>query len=451
MLLSLLIVILFLLVAEKEKIMSKYLTYEERLEIAACLKEKQSFGAIGLKLCKDRTTIAKEIKKHSYEQKSGCSGWVYNACRHRSSCRLKNICNRETCRRPSAAFCKLCSSCNDFCPDFAEEVCVGRFKPPYVCNGCGKYRKCTLKKTVYDALDAHTASAGRISLARSGILSNEKELSRMDALISPLVKKGQSVHQIYVSNRNELMCSEKTIYNYIDACLFDARNIDLPRKVKYRPRYKKPQFKVDRGCRNGRTYDDFQEYMEAHPDLPVVQMDSVIGSKGGKVLLTVHFVETSLMLAFLREANTSQSVIDVFLGLRITLGIDQFRKLFPVILTDNGSEFSNPKAIEYGHDGLSQTRIFYCDPSSPYQKGSIEVNHELIRRVLLKGRSLDDFTQEDIRLLMDHINSYQRKKLNDRNPYSAFSFYHGDDLLRQLGCSLVAPGEIILKPRLLKK
>ena len=143
----------------------------------------------------------------------------------------------------------------------------------------------------------------RVAEARSGILSDEKELSRMEALISPLIKKGQSVHQIYVTHKDELMCSEKTIYNYIDACLFTVRNIDLPRKVKYRPRYKKPEFKVDRGCRSGRTYNDFQEYMDAHPDLPVVQMDTVIGSKGGKVLLTIHFVETSLMLAFLRDNN----------------------------------------------------------------------------------------------------------------------------------------------------
>lgn len=245
------------------------------------------------------------------------------------------------------------------------------------------------EKTVYDAGDAHIAFSENISEARSGILSSETELLRLNALISPLVKNGQSVHQIYASHVNELTCSEKTIYNYIDACLFDVRNIDLPRKVKYRPRYKKPEFKVDKGCRIGRTYDDFQVVMEKNPDLPIVQMDSVIGSRGGKVLLTIHFVETSLMLAFLRDANTSQSVIDIFCDISSTLGRENLTKLFPVILTDNGSEFSNPKAIEYDCDGKLQTRIFYCDPSSPHQKGAIEVNHELIHRILPKGTSFD--------------------------------------------------------------
>jgi transposase, IS30 family len=440
-----------MLAADRKAAMSKYLTYEERLAIEAGLKENLSFGTIAKKLEKDRTTIAKEIKKHSHEKKSGYSGWSYNACRHRANCKAKNVCVDTDCKRPSAPFCKLCCYCNDHCPDFEEEICSGRFKPPYVCNGCGQLSKCTLKKTVYDAADAHIAFSENISETRSGILSNETELFRINGIVSPLVKNGQSIHQIYESHINELTCCEKTLYNYIDACLFDVRNIDLPRKVKYRPRYKKPEFKVDKGCRIGRNYDDFKVFIDKHPDTSVVQMDSVIGIKGGKVLLTMHFVETSLMLAFIRDANTSQSVIDIFQNLRQTLGKEYFMKLFPVILTDNGSEFSNPKAIEYGPDGLLQARIFYCDASSPYQKGAIEVNHELIRRILPKGSSFDSYSQDDITMMMNHINSYKRKKLNNRSPYEAFSFYYGEELLHQLGCSPVAAENIILKPRLLKK
>ena len=132
---------------------------------------------------------------------------------------------------------------------------------------------------------------------------------------------------------------------------------------------------------------------------------------------------------------------------------DDFEKLCPVILTDNGSEFSNPKAVEFGPDEKSRrrTHIFYCDPSSPYQKGAIEVNHELIRRIVPKGTSFDKYTQEDIFIMMDHINSYKRKKLNNRSPYDAFSFYYGEDVIRKLGCRPVAAENIILKPRLLKK
>lgn len=182
-------------------------------------------------------------------------------------------------------------------------------------------------------------------------------------------------------------------------------------------------------------------------------MDSVIGNRGGKCLLTIHFVDTSLMLAYLRDANTSQSVIDIYNQLNETLGIKQFQKLFPVILTDNGSEFSNPRAIERKNDNTmgNRTWIYYCDAGRPYQKGAIEVNHSLIRRVLKKGSSFDHLCQEDITLMMNHINSYKRKKLNDRTPYEAFSFYHGEEVLEQLGCHPVAAEDIMLKPALLKK
>lgn len=249
------------------------------------------------------------------------------------------------------------------------------------------------------------------------------------------------------------MCSEKTLYNYVDGCLFDIRNIDLPRKVKYRPRYKKPELKVDRGCRVGRNYHDYEVYMEQHPDTAVVQMDSVIGSKGGKVLLTIYFVNVSLMLGFLREANTSKSVIDIYDELYHRLGGQDFRKLFPVILTDNGSEFSNPKCIENGPDGkgFQRTRIYYCNPSAPYQKAEIEVGHEFIRRILPKGRSFDELTQADVELMMNHINSYRRRKLNGKSPYEAFCFYYGEDLAERLGCQEVAAKDINLTARLLKK
>jgi hypothetical protein len=143
------------------------------------------------------------------------------------------------------------------------------------------------------------------------------------------------------------MCSEKTIYNYIDDCLLEVRNIDLPRKVRFRVRRKKAEFKVDKGCRIGRSYKEFEAYMEKNPDTAVVQMDSVIGSVGGKCLLTIHFVESALMLAYLRDANTSQSVIDIYDRLDKNLGAKLFDRLFPVIVSDNGSEFSNPKKIEY--------------------------------------------------------------------------------------------------------
>ena len=152
-------------------------------------------------------------------------------------------------------------------------------------------------------------------------------------------------------------------------------------------------------------------------------MDTLEGRKGGKVLLTLHFTVPQLMLAFIRDANTSQTVIDIFDWLYIKLHPDIFKNLFQVLLGDNGSEFSHPSAIEMDQSGAQRTRIFYCDPQAPYQKGAAENNHALIRRIIPKGSSLDDFTQEDINLMISHINSYRRPNLGDKTPYEVFSCY----------------------------
>jgi len=248
------------------------------------------------------------------------------------------------------------------------------------------------------------------------------------------------------------MCNERTIYNYINNGILSVKNIDLPRKVRYSIRKpKKDNFKVDKQCRIGRTYNAFCNYMQKYPDTPVVQMDSVEGRKGGKVLLTIHFTIPQLMLAFIRDSNTSQSVIDIINRLYLELRPDIFDELFPLFLVDNGSEFSNPLAIELDAQGNQRTRVYYCDPSAPYQKGALENNHELIRRIITKGTSLDCLTQDDIKKMMNHINCYPRKNLGNKTPYEVFSALYGEDLLKKLGVSFIPPDEVTLRPSLLKK
>jgi len=264
--------------------------------------------------------------------------------------------------------------------------------------------------------------------------------------------KGQSLHHICINHANEIMFDERTLYNYVDMGIFTARNIDMPRVVRMGKRRKlKDRLKVDKKCRIGRTYQDFLKFKHEHPDIPVVEMDTVEGRIGGKVILTLHFTVPQLMLAFIRNANTSQSVIDIFDRLYLQLGPDTFRKLFPVLLCDNGSEFSNPSAVEFDSHGQRRTQVFYCDPQAPYQRGAAENNHALIRRIIPKGSSLDHLTQQDITLIMNHINSYSRLNLGDKPPYWAFATLYGEDLLRRMNVDLIPSDKVTLHPSLLKK
>jgi IS30 family transposase len=345
----------------------------------------------------------------------------------------------------------MCKLCNELCEDFVEEVCYKLYLPPYCCNGCQQEYQCVLKKKYYINRKAHEAYREHLKESRIGANITEDELLALDEFISPLIMRGQSVHHIVSNNPDQFNISEKTIYRYIDGSLLKAKNIDMPRVCRVKPRKTKPiVHKVDKSCRIGRTYEDFKTYIE-ESKLPVVEMDSVIGRVGGKVLLTMFFKSCDFMLAFIRERNTSQSVIDVFDSLYQKLGSRCFKKLFLVAIADNGSEFSNPKALEFDSKGKRRTRVFYCDPYSAFQKPNIELSHEFIRKVLPKGKSFDGLEQADINLLMSHINSYSRGKLNDKSPIDIFGYMYGDAVLEKLDVRRISPNEILLKPSLFKK
>lgn len=428
---------------------NKHLDLSQRIVIEQSLNKKLSFKAIRREIDKDCTTISKEVRSRRQFKKTGAYGRPFNDCIYRFSCNLSGCCNDPTCRNN---FCKFCPNCHKVCSNYKKENCILLNHPPYVCNGCDKRNNCTLEKALYSASSAQKEYELIRSESRQGVQISEEEAIRLNQIISPLVAKGQSPHAICVNHMDELMCNERTIYNYINNGILSVKNIDLPRKVRYSIRKpKKDNFKVDKQCRIGRTYNAFCNYMQKYPDTPVVQMDSVEGRKGGKVLLTIHFTIPQLMLAFIRDSNTSQSVIDIINRLYLELRPDIFDELFPLFLVDNGSEFSNPLAIELDAQGNQRTRVYYCDPSAPYQKGALENNHELIRRIITKGTSLDCLTQDDIKKMMNHINCYPRKNLGNKTPYEVFSALYGEDLLKKLGVSFIPPDEVTLRPSLLKK
>ena len=431
--------------------MAKHLSLEDRNLIAQRLNEGRSFKAIASELGKNCTSISREVRNHLSFKKVGSPGRNFNACKHRFSCKKSYICKECTHKR-FTSFCKNCKHCNSVCSEFEAEICQKLFAPPYVCNGCTKRNtSCTLEKRLYLPLDAWKEYREVLSETRSGISLSEQEISHLDEVISPLLKKKQSLHHICVHHSDSIMVSESTLYRFVDYNLFSARNIDMPRKVRYAKRKKKKDFKVDKGCRIGRTYQDFLNFLEQNPELPITQIDSVEGTKGGKVLLTIHFVNAECMLAFLRDSNDSQSVIDIFEKLYLELRPDIFITLMPVLLGDNGSEFSNPKALEFDRQENRRTHVFYCDASAPHQKGSAERNHEFIRMFLPKGTPLDNYAQEDISLMMDHINSYSRPGLGNKCPYEMMEFLYGKEIVQLLGMKRIPPDEVTLNKSVFQK
>ena len=427
-----------------------HLTEQDRHMIANLLDAGLSPLAIAHQLKRAHSTITRELRKHRREDEEN-QKHKKNFCNRRLICHKRSLCKIPPGNCPGrCSQCKLIE-CRKYCDEYEEEVCMKLARPPFVCNGCPDLKNCRKRKFFYQAVAAEKAYLDLLHECRKGIDVSEAEIRQYNELIRHGGHNGQSLHHIMSAHKDVFQKCPKTLYNYFNQGIFSLPRGEMPRMCMRKPRkVEKIRHKVDPKCRSGRTLADYEKYCLEHPNLPTVQMDSVIGSVGGKVLLTLQF-ECGMMLAWLRDTNNSQSVIEYFDLLEQKLGLSRFRRMFPIILTDNGSEFSNPTAIEISPiTGKRRTRIFYCDPNAAWQKGSIENNHTNLRRILVKGCSFTRLTQRDIDLVLSHLNSYIRKSYDDTPAIERFCALFGKDCLDALNLTVIPPDDIILDPKLLK-
>ena len=425
----------------------RHMSLDDRIYIEQALEKSMTFKDISIFVRKDPTTISKEVKKRRV-LKIRSSFNTPNNCSLMKQCSVTNLCGKTyECLRK----CSKCSLCNTKCTNFLPIVCPTLIKPPFVCNGCEKKGHCRLDKYYYRATSAHSTYRTILSSSREGINLSEVALSNLDNLVSPLILKGQPIAHIFATHAAEIPCGHRTLYNYIENRVLSVKNIDLPRKVKYKPRKQHHRIIKDHSWREGRKYSDFTSFLEENPETSVVEMDVVEGVKGGKVLLTMLFRNSRCMIAFLLNSKTQEAVLSVFRQLEESMTTLVFLKTFPVILTDNGSEFINPILLETGLSSFIRTSVYYCDPLASYQKGSLEKNHEFIRYVIPKGSSLDKLTQEDILKLTNNINSTARASLNNRTPFELASLLLDKSVIKIFNLQKIHPDDVILKPILLKR
>ena len=430
----------------------------DRIAIETGISNKDSFKKMGKLLQRHPSTIAHEIKENrifipgNYFLRKDCR-FVRQRVQH-------HVCGDESCEEN----CCRCRSvdCQKYCEKYVSRACHKFEKPPYVCNNCSEKKICSKDKYIYSAKYADAAVIRRRSESRQGIRISDEKKSEMDELITRLVKKGQPLTHIYAEHENEMPVCLRTLYNYIDDGELTVKNIDLRRKTGYKKRGKGHQPSLgfaNMEFRQGRTYTDFEYAMKVkYTEDEVVEMDTVKGVREqGKRLLTMIFRRNTVMLLFLMPDGKAESVKRVFDYLEAGLGIEVFRRLFPVILTDNGSEFKKVDELELTSDEdgflVYRTSLFYCDPMASWQKGCIEKNHEFIRYAIPKKKSLNPYNQDDITLLMNHINSIKRPGLGNKSPYELVGKDDEDfhELMRLLKMHLIPPDEVHLMPDLFVK
>lgn len=420
-----------------------HLTASDRIRIETLLREQASVRYIADRLDKSPSTISREIRKHTQVHASKCCD-----CLHSHNCSLRHVCGSSNCGKT----CKTCGKAKKHCPDYGKVPCPTLLNDPaHLCNSCRKQAYCHLEKRLYNARSAEDEYRNTLVSSRNGFDLTAAEFQKINDIVSPLVKKGQSIYHIASTNRDSLPVSESTIRRLIGNGELEACRLDLPEAVKRKPRKRDRARHAPAASKAGRLYRDYLAFVQAG-DIPTVQMDCVEGvQEDSAVILTLHFVMFHMQLLFILDEHTSAAVVAMLDAIEEAIGAELFAACFPLILTDNGHEFSDIAGMERSVYGGRRTHVFFCDPNRSDQKGECENNHRLLRGIIPKGTSLGRFMQADMTLCSNHINSYVRKSLFGKCPYDLAMSVLPEGFFLPLGLELVPANEIVMKPGLLKR
>ena len=427
---------LFLLFLVKGDIMKKArITLDDRINIQAALEKSIGLDELSKLIKKNRSSIYREL--HNY-------------------CILKPS-NRKSC-----FFCLKMEECRENgvfletmtkykCSDYVPFKCPKLNKYPYVCNGCSFSEHCHRNKRYYNCTKAETLSRENRITTRKRKRINEGNITIINEIVTPLVKKGQSLHHIYeTNNKLKSICSERTIRRLVYDGYLDVTASFLPRYVRFRHNSKEYLIKrtkvsnIERML--GRTYTDYSKYLKGHPDLSAVQYDSVIGkATDKKAILTITLPKERFQFGRLIQKNDPMSVISTMNYIFNLVGYDKAKEIFAVNLADNGLEFSNFHLLE-----MRDVRVYFTNPYRSTDKAACERNHEFIRYIIPKKRTLDNLTQDKLNLMFSHINSYVRKSNQNKTPFDLIKERFGSEFLSLIGINKIAPQNVFLKPELLK-
>lgn len=410
------------------------ISIDDRINLQACLSKGLSWRETSKVLRKDRTTIYRELKT-MYSIKDGKHTCEH--CKNRSICRsngitIGNLKGEQSCFEPIT-----CHLLNHF---------------PFVCNRCDNKQKCNREKRYYDCIKAENRSLkNRIGTRKKKRLSKDN-IDLIDSIVSPLIFKGQSLHHIYVSNdvlKN--ICCERTIRRLVYDRYLDAKAHDLPRysRFKHKSRYLNSRDKSFNNIERlyKRTFTDLQRYLKGHPGVDVVQFDSVIGKRDDAIaILTITFPKERFQFGLIIKKGDPESVYGRLHGLFNLIDSEKLKQIFPILLADNGVEFSTFHNLE-----KFDIRVYFTNPYRSTDKAECERNHEFIRYVIPKGKSLDSYNQHDLNLLFSHINSYVRESNQNKTPFELIKERFGQEFLDLIGIKYVQPNDVTLKPILLKK
>ncbi|OFK23025.1 IS30 family transposase [Olsenella sp. HMSC062G07] len=439
----------------KDKKKRRKLTLDDRICIEAGLARGQSISEIARSIGRSPSVVAREIKRNcTSDPKHNVVQPSRNLCIHKNACTVMDLCGKGCLQG-----CHRCRSwlCNSLCPEYQAAECPRHSKPPYCCNGCSMRLGygCDYPYRFYEAKAADDAASDRASDSRSGLDCTEEEFAKTIEIARDGLRNGQSPEHIWHAHPGEMAFGPRNFYKLLEnKVIVDITNLDLPKKVRYKPR-KKGGARSDGGIPKellaGRRYDDYEK-LDEQTKASAVEMDTVEGRQGKdrQCLLTLMIKRIGFQIMILLPDKTAESVVRALDVLEALMGRSTYARLFQTIVTDRGTEFSNAIRIETGPSGEKRSSVYYCDPRQSQQKPHAERNHSEIRRVLPKYRSnFDALSQRDVSLLMSHVNSYMRNALGWASPIALAKAVFPQGTLEALGVREIDPDLVNLTPMLI--
>ena len=412
----------------KKKVTNVHFTLETRKLIEERLNESKTITEISNELQRDRSNIGKEIMKHRIATFPSTFNYDHPCLKH-VNCSMKTY------------------ECYKTCKNIEIKLCENLISSPHVCNGCQKKKYCRHVRYYYNAVEANNEYVNSWKKDRSKLRYTPLELKILNNDFKVLVLNCKSIyHALIVINKRGFNFKISTIYKQIERGQLALKKSDLPRCRKTKQKeVKDKSYKRDI---EGHTYEDYNSYKEENPNAIETQMDTVEGIKenDAPVFFTIEIVDIKFILIFKLTSQNAKEVSNKLKLLKQILGNEIIEKIFEILLTDNGKEFIRLDDLK---EILPNANIFYCHPYSSYEKGNIENNHELIRRVIPKGVSLKCYTQKDLDLLCSHINSLYRESLDGKCPFDLVENYISKDVLDKLNLKKIDDDKVVLVPKLL--
>lgn len=220
--------------------------------------------------------------------------------------------------------------------------------------------------------------------------------------------------------KDQILCT-KTLYNELWTGNLPLSAFDLPEALSRKRKDHKSR-------KNKRIYGSSIDQRPQEALLRTVcghwEIDTVVGRRSGKesVVLTLVEKKTDNYIAIKIPGKTADAVMTAMEVLREAYGEAYFAEVFKTITADNGSEFERLSELEEWGVG-----VYFAHPYSSWERPQNERHNRLFRRYVPKGKSIENYSAEQILQFADELNSYPRRALGYATPEELF-----DDFLDQV-------------------